>query len=280
MAALSSIEMGLIHGARYLVMEKWSRSFVLFVAILMGLWILVRMVPPPTRERQKKEVEEATVPTFPQTTLYDPERLQTALHLFTEATTRASGVNGETRGRTEALCRNLLEQMLGFPLPKVRPKWLVNPTTNRCLELDMYSEQCKLAFEVDGAQHDVYTPHFHQNNPDHFQYRKLLDQLKNELCHDAGVHLIRIPYHKVSCSDQVRTTRFLESILHTHGIPFRSLIVSSSSSSGEGDHNQHRPVSDTKHAKKLKHAQGPTTRDDAQTKHVAAIRTAHNTKTV
>ena len=109
----------------------------------------------------------------PSTTLNDPQRLQTALHLFTESTTAAPSYdppspcvvtvanNGENRMRTETLCRALLEKMLNVKLPKVRPKWLMNPTTKRCLELDMYAEDIKLAFEVDGAQHDVYTPHFH-----------------------------------------------------------------------------------------------------------------------
>lgn len=112
--------------------------------------------------------------------------------------------------RTETLCRALLEKMLNVKLPKVRPKWLVNPTTKRCLELDMYAEDIKLAFEVDGAQHDVYTPHFHsvhirwndisceqKGSMDHFKYRRLLDQLKNELCRERGVLLLRIPtrYH-------------------------------------------------------------------------------------
>lgn len=119
--------------------------------------------------------------------------------------------------------------MLGFPLPKTRPKWLVNPTTRRCLELDMYSAEHKLAFEYDGAQHDVYTPHFHAS-PHHFEYRRLLDRLKTELCREAGVLLVRIPWSAVSASDEVRTARFLERLLHTHGIPFRAILSPPSAS--------------------------------------------------
>ena len=44
----------------------------------------------------------------------------------------------------------------------------------------MFNEEHKLAFEYDGAQHQHYTPHFHQNE-DHFRYRQLLDKLKSEL---------------------------------------------------------------------------------------------------
>ena len=83
----------------------------------------------------------------------------------------------------------------------------------------MYSETLKLAFEFDGSQHDVFSPHYHRNE-DHFQYRRLLDRLKTELCREAGVLLVRIPWHEVSLSDQVKTARYLERLLASHHIPF------------------------------------------------------------
>lgn len=86
----------------------------------------------------------------------------------------------------------------------------------------MYNQAHQLAFEYDGAQHDVYTPHYHAN-ADHFAYRQLLDRLKTELCRDAGVTLIRISWTEVSYRDPVRTARFLERLLYTHGLPYRSL---------------------------------------------------------
>jgi hypothetical protein len=157
-----------------------------------------------------------------ETTLYNPIRLREALGQFVQQRTEGGG--GE-RHRTEALCRRLLEFMLEMELPKCRPKWLVNPTTKRCLELDMYNATHQLAFEYDGAQHDVYTPHYHANE-DHFAYRKLLDRLKTELCRDAGVKLVRISWAEVSQRDPVRTARFLERLLYTHGLPYRSALVS------------------------------------------------------
>lgn len=164
-----------------------------------------------------------------ETTLYNPERLRETLCRFALPGTGGSvAASPEQRHRTEAVCRAMLETMLGFPLPKTRPKWLVNPTTRRCLELDMYSAEHKLAFEYDGAQHDVYTPHFHAN-PHHFEYRRLLDRLKTELCREAGVLLIRIPWSAVSASDEVRTARFLARLLNGHGIPFRPLLPASTS---------------------------------------------------
>lgn len=166
-----------------------------------------------------------------ETTLYNPDRLNETLRRFAlpggGGGASSSAASPEQRHRTEAVCRAMLETMLGFPLPKVRPKWLVNPTTRRCLELDMYSAEHKLAFEYDGAQHDVYTPHFHAN-PHHFEYRQLLDRLKTELCREAGVLLIRIPWSAVSASDEARTARFLTQLLDGHRLPFRPLLPSTS----------------------------------------------------
>ena len=157
-----------------------------------------------------------------ETTLYNPCKLREALSTFTLPVAR-SGPPG--RHRTEALCRRLLENMLEMELPKCRPKWLVNPTTKRCLELDMYNEAHALAFEYDGAQHDVYTPHYHANEH-HFEYRRLLDRLKTELCRDAGVTLIRIPWTAVAVGEPAHTARFLERLLYTHGLPYRRVTVS------------------------------------------------------
>ena len=94
----------------------------------------------------------------------------------------------------ESKCRDRVEAIFNARFSKVRPKWLRNPVTNRCLELDMYNEDLQLAFEYDGAQHNHFTPHFHKTR-DQFEYRKLLDNLKSQLCKDHGVLLVRIPYY-------------------------------------------------------------------------------------
>lgn len=111
-----------------------------------------------------------------QTTLHDPQRLQRTLNLFATVPPIASGGGpGATkeRHRTEALCRSLLEAMLGIKLPmlgeprnrenkndfprgpKVRPRWLVNPTTKRSLEIDMYNED---HLPVSRGRHDWREP--------------------------------------------------------------------------------------------------------------------------
>ena len=66
--------------------------------------------------------------------------------------------------------------------PNIRPSWLVNPKTGYKLELDLYSEKGKLAFELNGKYH--YHPDYIGEN------RKYLDQLKKELCKQKGIRLI------------------------------------------------------------------------------------------
>jgi hypothetical protein len=89
--------------------------------------------------------------------------------------------------------RERLGKIFGVEFKKVRPTWLRNPSTKRCLELDMYNEDLALAFEYDGAQHTHYTPHFHGSR-EHYEYRVLVDRLKDTLCKEHVVTLIRIPY--------------------------------------------------------------------------------------
>lgn len=161
-------------------------------------------------------------------TLWNPDRLEEMIRLFVlpsphnGASSARGGVPGSPpeRHRTEAVCRELLEYMLQMPLPKVRPPWLVNPTTKRRLELDMYNEENRIAFEYDGAQHDVFTPHFHANEH-HFEYRRLLDRLKTELCREKGVLLMRIPWSEVSASDRSLTARYLQRMLAANRLPHR-----------------------------------------------------------
>lgn len=150
-------------------------------------------------------------------TLYDPDRLEAAIATFTNPEKLKRAMSGQIakdsqRHRGEAFCRQVLEAMLRMRLPKARPKWCVNPVTRRPLELDMYNQEHKLAFEYDGAQHAVYTPHYH-GNQSNFEYRRLLDKLKAELCKKEGVRLVRIPWHQVQLRDPEGTVQNLRRIL-------------------------------------------------------------------
>lgn len=159
-------------------------------------------------------------------TLWNPDRLEGTIRSFVRGGRTGTGTGGPPpeRYRTEAVCRELLEFMLRMPLPKVRPDWLVNPTTKRRLELDMYNAEHRIAFEYDGAQHDVYTPHYHANEH-HFEYRRLLDRLKTELCRERGVLLLRIPWTDVSASDTALTARYLQRLLALHRVPHRPPVL-------------------------------------------------------
>ena len=214
MVTLLPVEAVALHVVQCACRRVTVRVPLWFVAAVGVYWLCVRLLG---------SIDPA------ETTLYNPGRLREALTNFAlrpagaAGTGTAPGASG--RHRTEALCRRLLEGMLGMDLPKCRPKWLVNPTTKRCLELDMYNERHRLAFEYDGAQHQHYTPHYHVNEH-HFEYRRLLDRLKTELCRDAGVKLVRIPWADVSLGDPERTARFLESLLYTHRVPYRPVRLS------------------------------------------------------
>jgi len=210
---LSTSEYCILRAFRHLQWYLVLVFLLVFIPALLILWYRLTTVDP----------NETMVPT-----LYEPTRLQEVIQIFAGAADPNTCVNkkrsGETRHRTETLCRMLLERMLGMDLPKVRPKFLKNPTTNRCLELDMYNEANRIAFEYDGAQHDVYTPHFHTNYH-HFEYRKLLDRLKTDLCAEHGIKLIRINWETVKVSDPIVTAQYLEQLLREHGVPFTSQLL-------------------------------------------------------
>lgn len=93
----------------------------------------------------------------------------------------------------ELEARAVMERLLRVPFPKVRPPWLLNSTTGRCLELDLYAESLALAVEVDGHQHAEWPNAFHATR-DSFEKQQLRDSLKDTLCKLQGVRLIRIPH--------------------------------------------------------------------------------------
>ena len=91
---------------------------------------------------------------------------------------------------TEEKVREIFERLTNKQFPTVRPNFLKNPETKMNLELDGYCEELKLAFEYDGEYHYI-----------EYQHRKGLlikqqhrDAIKDTLCKNAGVELIRINY--------------------------------------------------------------------------------------
>jgi len=94
-------------------------------------------------------------------------------------------------GYNENEVRKIFEAKFNKSFPNVRPNFLKNPQTGRNLELDGYCEELKLAFEYDGRQH--YEP-WNKNKPEELIEVQKRDKLKDKLCKENDITLIRIPY--------------------------------------------------------------------------------------
>ena len=103
-------------------------------------------------------------------------------------------------GVYEEKCRKIFQELFKKEFKSVRPDWLKNPWTYQNLVLDGYNPDIVtpkgkgLAFEYDGVQHSRFTPLFH-SCVDDFEYQVMKDSLKDEMCRDEGVLLIRIPHY-------------------------------------------------------------------------------------
>lgn len=99
---------------------------------------------------------------------------------------------GDSKGEIE--CRRVLENIFKMPFNKIRPSFLKNTVNDgHNLELDMYNDELKLALEYDGIQHHKFVPFFHKTQQD-FLIQKYKDDMKNRMCKDEGIYLIRVPY--------------------------------------------------------------------------------------
>ena len=94
--------------------------------------------------------------------------------------------------KNEEECREIFQEITGKKFKKCRPDFLVNPETGCKLELDGFNEESKIAFEYDGEQHFSHIPYF--MNIVTFQTLQKNDKIKDELCKQYDIKLIRIPY--------------------------------------------------------------------------------------
>jgi hypothetical protein len=108
--------------------------------------------------------------------------------------------------KSEETCREVFEKLFGKKFPKVRPKWLRNPETGRCLELDGYCEELGIAFEHNGRQHYEKNDLFHATEKE-FRKTEERDTVKQILCKQHGVKLITVPQLKVKISGQFYLTK-------------------------------------------------------------------------
>jgi len=72
----------------------------------------------------------------------------------------------------------------------IRPDWLITQDGTR-LELDFYVEELNIAIEVQGTQHYIYTPHFHQNYSG-FKNQLERDKVKRQICQQHNIELIEV----------------------------------------------------------------------------------------
>lgn len=98
------------------------------------------------------------------------------------------------RWKTQGMCKLILQELVGVPFYTVRPSWLTNPLTGRCLELDCYNDQLHLALEYNGKQHYKDVPCFHKGKDRALEMQVFRDEVKKTLCDKHGVTLIIVPY--------------------------------------------------------------------------------------
>lgn len=91
--------------------------------------------------------------------------------------------------------RSIISELCGKQFTKVRPSFLRNPATRRCLELDAYNEQLHIACEYNGLQHALFPNHCHRTESE-FHVQQHRDKIKAEMCAAHGVRLIII-HHTV-----------------------------------------------------------------------------------
>lgn len=94
----------------------------------------------------------------------------------------------------EEICRHYLREIFGKPFHRAHPRWLRNPETGKCLELDCYNAELMIALEYNGEQHYVYPNTFHRTRED-FDAQLRRDKFKADKCKERGVLLIVVPYN-------------------------------------------------------------------------------------
>jgi hypothetical protein len=93
--------------------------------------------------------------------------------------------------KMESFAKEIIEEIFDEIFVKMRPKWLEG------LELDIYNEKLKIAFEYNGIQHYEYVPYFHRQESKFIKQQEN-DKKKIKLCKENNIKLIIIPYDKVT----------------------------------------------------------------------------------
>ena len=93
----------------------------------------------------------------------------------------------------ENVMRAAAEFLTDKSFAKIRPPWLRNPLTNRCLEIDAWCEELQLACEFQGYQHTVFPNCFHKTY-DEFERQQQRDKFKATTLKELGIRLLEVPH--------------------------------------------------------------------------------------
>jgi hypothetical protein len=116
---------------------------------------------------------------------------------------------------TERIARGLLHHYLPDErfIFNVRPEWLVNPKTGNALELDIYCEHLKSAWEINGVQHGRFTPGLQKTEAD-FLKQLEHDMHKVNVCRERCIALYRLTIFDLT---QARFEPFVKQFMKEHG---------------------------------------------------------------
>ena len=122
--------------------------------------------------------------------------------------------------RSQKLMTEIVEKL--YPNNKFqcdfRPSFLKYNKGNN-LELDMYCEELKLAFEYDGRQHRMYVERFHKTEQVFIEQQER-DVWKDAKCKELGITLIRIPDKDgdicIDCYNPENMERYIKVHHHVH----------------------------------------------------------------
>jgi hypothetical protein len=93
---------------------------------------------------------------------------------------------------TESKCREIFELLFNKPFLNDKYNWLISPK-GKWMELDGYNDNLKIAFEYNGIQHYKLHKRFHKGLIS-LNYIKKCDAIKEDICKQKGIILIKIPY--------------------------------------------------------------------------------------
>ncbi len=93
--------------------------------------------------------------------------------------------------REQETC-DAMQTLYGKAFFKVRPSWLRNLESGRCLEIDCFNEELQIGAEFNGIAHYKFPNPFHRSLEE-FQAQQRRDNYKLELCQQRGVKLFVVP---------------------------------------------------------------------------------------